>query len=104
MAKVETQPLSPPNPLTTITEQDRSAIYSRATGQLDYLLNGPGSFYADGVRRNPEDLLDGLRGLMGDIRELQSVSNDPSNILGSVLKDLRHSSFRPLRELRLPLI
>jgi hypothetical protein len=86
MAKVETQPLSPLNPLTTITEQDRSAIYSRVTGQLNYLLNGPGSFYADGVRRNPEDLLDSLRGLMGqaipaDQPDQASTPTAPDNYL-----------------------
>jgi hypothetical protein len=88
MAGIETRPLSPLNPLTTITEQDRATIYSRVTDELNYLLNGPGSFYADGVQRNQEDLLDSLRGLMGDIQELQSVVNDPSNILGSVRNDL----------------
>jgi len=89
MATIERKPLAPLNALTKITEADRSTVYQAIGKELNYLLNGPGSFFADGVQLDTQNRLSGLEQLRKHVSDLQGVVDDPANILGSVLDDLR---------------
>ena len=57
--------------------------------EVDNILNGPGSFYADGVQKDAQTLLSDLVDFMGSIQDLRGVVNDRSNILNSVVDDLK---------------
>jgi hypothetical protein len=99
MAKIESQPLQPLNPDAAITEQDRFRMYSIIGKELNNLLNGSASFYADGVQKDGQSLLSDLNRFKASVQALQGVVNDPSNILGGAIEHL--NSFTQRFEKRL---
>jgi hypothetical protein len=88
VAKIESQPLQPLDPGASITEQDRSRVYSIIGKELNNLLNGSASFYPDGMQKDGQSLLSDLSRFKAGVQELQGVVNDPSNILGGVVGHL----------------
>ncbi|MGJ4946435.1 hypothetical protein ACQR1W_38170 [Bradyrhizobium sp. HKCCYLS1011] len=93
---IERAPLPPPNaPL--IGEKDRSRIFGLIGQQLQDVLNGPGSYYPDGVKKSPDALMDDLTSFYSSVEGLGRQLNDPSNIMGDVLNELQkfNAAFAP---------
>jgi len=89
MATIERQYLPPLNTETTIAEADRQRVYDIVRKQLADLLEGDQYHYPDGVQKDRQARADDLDGLIGLIAGLQGRVNDPADILGDVVKDLR---------------
>ena len=89
MAKIESRPLPPLNPGASLNEQDRSSVYAMMGKELNDLLNGPASFYADGMRKDPQTLLSDLKRFRAGIQELQGRVDDPSGILTGIAEHLK---------------
>jgi hypothetical protein len=83
--------LPPLNPRISITHADRSAVYDAIKGQLDNILNGPGSYVPDGVQiTDPNARLTRLDGLIKSLKAMrQNEVNDPNGVLESFAEDLR---------------
>ncbi|WP_316204906.1 hypothetical protein [Bradyrhizobium sp. SZCCHNS3004] len=93
---IEQAPLSPPN-APSIGEGDRSRIFGMVGKQLDDIINGPSSYYPEGIKKNPDALMDDLKGLYGSVESFSKQLNDPNNIMGDVLRELKkfNDAFAP---------
>jgi hypothetical protein len=88
MAVIESKPLGPIDPKVAITEANRSSVYSLIGKELNYLLNGPGSFYPDGQLKDPQTISSEISMLLEKVRTLQSFTDDAASILDKVVADL----------------
>lgn len=92
MAAIERQYLPPLNPETTIAKTDRARVYDIVRKQLADLLEGDQSYYPDGVQKDWQARADDLDGFIGSISSLRGRINDPTDILGDVIRHLgRHA-------------
>jgi len=89
VATIERQYLPPPNPETTIAEADRPRVYDIVRRQLADLLKGDQSYYPDGVQKDWQARADDLDSYIKSFTSLQGRANDPSDVLGDVIKHLR---------------
>ncbi|MGJ4888081.1 hypothetical protein [Bradyrhizobium sp. HKCCYLR20261] len=94
---IERAPLPPPG-APTVEHGDRSRIFGIIGKQLDAILNGPESYYPDGTKKEPDALLDDLTGFYSSVEQLGRQLNDPTNIMGDVLDELRkfNGAFAPM--------
>ena len=88
MAVIKSKPLGPIDPKVAIAEANRSSVYSLIGKELNYLLNGPGSFYPDGQLKDPQTISSEITTLLEKVRTLQSFTDDPASILDKVVADL----------------
>jgi hypothetical protein len=100
---IEQAPLPPPG-APTIGQGDRSRIFGMIGKQLDDIINGPESYYPDGTKKEPDALLDDLTEFYGSVDRLGKQLNDPSNIFGDVLDELRkfNDAFAPIAKWSTP--
>lgn len=89
MATIEKYYLPPLNPGTSLTEADRSKVYEIIRRHLSDVLTGDQSYYRDGVQKDMQERTDDLRRFFDSVQMLQGHVNDPSNLLRSVVKDLK---------------
>jgi len=89
MSDIETRPLPPLDARTRITEADRSRVYDLIGKQLDYLVNGPGSYYPDGGRKSPQAIGEDIERFNGHVSNLKSFVDDPTSIIDSVVGHLK---------------
>jgi hypothetical protein len=89
MATIERQYLPPLNPETTIAETDRPRVYDIVRRHLTDLLEGDQSYYPDGVQKDWQERADDLDGYINSFTSLQGRANDPADILGDVIRNLR---------------
>lgn len=85
---IQSAPLAPPNS-PTITAADRSRIYGLIGRELDDTLNGASSFHPDGMKKSSSDLISGLDELVGTVTSMKDAVNDPTNVFGDALRQLR---------------
>ena len=88
MATIEKRYLAPLNS-PIITEADRPKVYDIIGKQLADILTGNKSYYADGVQKESNARASDLKDFIASIEDLQERVNDPSNILGKAVSDLR---------------
>jgi hypothetical protein len=88
MSDIERMPLAPFNARTRITEADRARVYDLIGRQLDYIVNGLGSYYPDGGRKSPETIGEDVGRLKQHVLSLKSFVDDPASILDSVTDHL----------------
>ena len=93
---IEQAPLPPPN-APSIGEGDRSRIFGLIGKQLDDIINGPGSYDPEGIKKNPDALIDELKGFYSSVERFGKQLNDPNNIMGDVLNELKkfNGAFAP---------
>ncbi len=84
---VQRSPLPPLNS-PTISEADRARVYGAIGKQLNNILNGTGSYYADSVRKSSKDLTSELNDFIVTVESLKDAVNDPGNIVGDAVRDL----------------
>lgn len=66
MDPIERKPLPPPGAkITTLTEGDRAEFLARANEVIDHYLNGPGSYWDEGPRKDLEETLGAYLGFSG---------------------------------------
>jgi hypothetical protein len=94
---IEQAPLSPPN-APTIGQTDQSRIFELVGKRLDVIINGPGSYYPDGVRKAPDALMDDLTSFYDSLEQYGRQLNDPDNIMGHMLDELKRfdGAFAPM--------
>jgi len=94
---IERAPLPPPN-APMIGEGDRARIFRMIGRQLDDIINGPGSYYPEGNKKSPDALMDDLTNFYNSVERLGRQLNDPDNIIGSVLNELKtfNGAFAPI--------
>ena len=85
---IEQAPLAAPG-APSIGEGDRSRVFGMVGKQLDNIINGPGSYYPEGHKKSPDALLKDLSDFYGSVELLGKQLDDPSNIMGSVLDELK---------------
>src|SRR4051794_35789236 len=100
---IERAPLPLPN-APTVKQGDRPRIFGMIGKQLDGIINGPESYYPDGTKKEPDALLDELTDFYGSVERLGKQLNDPSNIFGDVLDELRkfNGAFAPMAKWSAP--
>ena len=93
---IERAPLPRPN-APTIGEAVRSRIVGIVGQQLDGIINGPGSYYPEGTKKGPDQLMYDLTSFYDSIERLGRQLNDPNNIMGDVLNELKkfNNAFSP---------
>jgi hypothetical protein len=93
---IEQAPLPPPN-APSIEEGDRSRIFGLVGKQLDDIINGPGSYYPEGIKKSPDALMGDLTNFYRSIERFGKQLNDPNNVMGDVLEELKkfNGAFAP---------
>jgi len=93
---IEQAPLPRPN-APSIGEGDRSRIFWMVGKHLDDIINGPGSYYPEGTKKGPDALMDDLTNFYQSIERFGKQLNDPNNIVGDVLDELKkfNGAFAP---------
>ncbi|WP_316227222.1 hypothetical protein [Bradyrhizobium sp. SZCCHNR1047] len=93
---VERAPLPPPG-APKIEEGDRSRVFGAIGEQIDDIVNGPGSYYPEGHKKSPDALLEDLTNFFGSVERLSKQLDDPSNIMGDVLDQIKkfNDAFAP---------
>jgi hypothetical protein len=86
---VQRAPLPPLNS-PIINEADRTRVYGAIGKELNNILNGATSYYSDSVKKSSMDLMSELNDFIGAVQSLRDVVNDPGNILGDAVRDLKH--------------
>src|SRR6266568_1108802 len=89
MSDIESNPLAPLDARTKISEADRPKVYDLIGKQLDYLVNGPGSYYPDGGRKSPQAIGEDIERFKGRVSNLKSFVDDPASIIDSVVGHLK---------------
>jgi hypothetical protein len=94
---IEQAPLPLPN-APNIGEGDRSRILGMIGKQLDDIVNGPGSYYPEGIKKGPDAVMDDLTSFYNSVERFGQQLNDPNNIIGDVLNELKkfNSTFAPV--------
>ncbi len=85
---VQRAPLPPLNS-PTITEADRARVYGAIGKQLNNILNGTASYYADSMKKSSKDLKSELNDFIGAVESLKDAVNDPANVMGDALRHLK---------------
>jgi hypothetical protein len=85
---VQRTPLPPLNS-PTITEADRARVYGIIGKELNSILNGATSYYLDSVKKSSSDLKSELKNFIGAVESLKDAVNDPSNIVGDMVRHLK---------------
>jgi hypothetical protein len=89
MSNIESRPLAPLDARTKIAEADRPKVYDLIGKQLDYLVNGPGSYYPDGGRKSPQAIGEDIKRFKGQVSNLKSFVDDPASIIDNVVGQLK---------------
>ena len=94
---IEQAPLPWPN-APNIGEGDRPHIFGMIGKQLDDIINGPGSYYPEGTKKSPDALMGDLTEFYNSVERLGKQMNDPNNIMGDVLDELKkfNGAFAPI--------
>jgi hypothetical protein len=82
----------------TIGEEDRSRIFRAVGKRLDDMINGPASYYREGMKKAPDALIDDLTGFYNGVERFRHQLNDPNSIMGDVLDELKNSMMPLLRQ------
>ncbi len=100
MATIEKRYLAPLNPAATITEADRSKVHNLIRKELADILSGNQSYYPDGVQKDSHTLASDLNAFIYSIQKLQGRVDDPSDILGGAVTDLKNyaKAFETIRK------
>jgi hypothetical protein len=85
---VQRAPLPPLNS-PTISESDRARIYGAIGKKLNNILNGATSYHADSVKKSSNDLMSELNDFIDAVGSLKDVVNDPGDIVGDAVRDLK---------------
>lgn len=85
---VQRAPLPPLNS-PTITEGDRARVYDAIGKELNNILNGATSYYPDSTKKSSKDLTSELNDFIGAVGALKDAVDDPGNIVGDAVSDLR---------------
>ena len=85
---VQRAPLPPLNS-PTITEADRARVYGAIGKELNNILNGATSYHADSVKKSSKDLMSELNDFITAVGRLKDAVNDPGNIVGDAVRDLK---------------
>jgi hypothetical protein len=88
VSDIRTQPLAPLDARIKITNGDRARVYALIGKQLDYLVNGPGSYYPDSGRKSPQTIGEDIKRFRERVKNLKSFVDEPASILDSVNNDL----------------
>lgn len=85
---VQRAPLPPLNS-PTINEADRASVYGAIGKELNNILNGATSYHADSVKKSSNDLRSELNDFISAVGSLKDAVNDPADIVGDAVRDLR---------------
>jgi hypothetical protein len=89
MPTIEKYYLSPLNPGTAISENDRLKVYSIIREHLSDVLTGGNSYYPDSVQKDAQARSEDLQRFIRSVDSLKGPVNDPSNILGDAVEHLK---------------
>jgi hypothetical protein len=84
---VQRAPLPPLNS-PIITEADRARVYGVIGKELNNILNGASSYYADSTKKSSKDLTSELNDFISAVNRLEDAVHDPGNIVGDAVRDL----------------
>lgn len=94
MATIERRNLPPVNPLAKIEEADRVRVYDIIRRRLADVITGSHSYFPDGVQRDERGRLADLKGFISSVESLRQHVDDPSDVLGQAINDLREFAGR----------
>lgn len=89
MEEIEKRNIAPINPQTRIDETDTSRVQALLRRQLADILTGNQSYFPDGVQMDQRARLTALRNFVLTVDSLRQNVDDPSNVLGKAVEDLR---------------
>lgn len=85
---VQRVPLPPLNS-PTLTRADRTRVYGAIGKELDNISNGVRSYHDDSVKKSSKDLMSELNGFIHAVESLKDAVNDPEDIVGDAVRDLK---------------
>jgi hypothetical protein len=88
------------NPAAAITDADRSKVNNFILKELADRLSGNQSYYPDGIQKDSRTLASDLDTFIDSVQNLQGRVDDPSDILGGAVSDLKKYAevFEKIRE------